>query len=328
MSSLLSTASRPKAAINSASVQLQQSRGMKSKNPTHIDKCLPRMSWSPANLYNLYQRTYGPPTMDTKFTKSAKTMFQQRWQSKRLVRAYHGDWINEGKFKKDYLPDRLPPIIGKAGKGEPKVPLTSLMFAELEKRLDVLVFRACLADSVYNARRMVVHGKVFLNGRKTTDANTILKPGDLVSVIPSAVTTLQPQRVEAASETSEAAAPAESSEPSETPSDSTPEPSSDVDASSTAPAPIPAPPKLSALPFKLPDYASPFIFIPPYIEPSFSTCSFIYLRDPTAAPGRSEVPSPYEADGEVMKLAWEYYAALGRKGDKKPARLERKRLGA
>lgn len=28
------------------------------------------------------------------------------------------------------------------------------------------------------------------------------------------------------------------------------------------------------------------------------------MRHPTAAPGRSEVPSPYEADGEVMRLAW------------------------
>lgn len=125
-------------------------------------------SWSPANLYNLYQRTYGPPTADTKFTKSSLTMFQQKWKAKQLVRGYHGDWIQEGKFKKDYLPDGLPPIVGAKGAGEAKVPLTSMMFAEVEKRLDTVVFRCCFADSVYRARMMVVHGKVSLNGRKVS----------------------------------------------------------------------------------------------------------------------------------------------------------------
>lgn len=82
------------------------------------------------------------------------------------------------------------------------------------------------------------------------------------------------------------------------------------------------------LPFHLPDYAAPFLFIPPYLEPSFQTCSVVYLRHPTAGPGRSEVPTPYEADGEVMRLAWEYYSGLGRKGDKRPAAMVGKRLGA
>jgi ribosomal protein S4 len=30
----------------------------------------------------------------------------------------------------------------------------------------VVIFRACLAHSVYDARRMVVHGQVLLNGKK------------------------------------------------------------------------------------------------------------------------------------------------------------------
>jgi ribosomal protein S4 len=171
----------------------------KVANPTHIAKCFPRMvrspflkqfaragpappshplltprscdqSWAPANLYNLYQRTYGPPTAETKFTKSALTMFQQRWKAKQLVRAYHGDWIQEGKFKKEYVPDRLPPIVRKDGKGE-KVPLASMMFVEVEKRVDTVVFRCCFADSVYRARMMVVHGKVRLNGVKVSRGN-------------------------------------------------------------------------------------------------------------------------------------------------------------
>jgi len=45
-------------------------------------------------------------------------------------------------------------------------PISSLMFAELERRLDVVVFRCCFASSIHSARQLVVHGKVKLNGLK------------------------------------------------------------------------------------------------------------------------------------------------------------------
>ncbi|GAA5874568.1 hypothetical protein JCM16303_002907 [Sporobolomyces ruberrimus] len=299
--------------------------GHKVKNPTHIIKCLPRMSWSPANLYNLYQRTYGPPTADTKFTKSALTMFQQKWKAKQLVRGYHGDWIPEQKFKKGYLPNGLPPIIGNKLAGEAKVPLASMMFAEVEKRLDTVVFRCCFADSVYKARQLVIHGKVKLNGQKVTDANIKLQPGDLISVEPEAVSTLHRTKQK---KPSTAPSSSSSTDPSTSESESP--------VSAESPVPPPPSPTLSSslspaekpLRFRLPDFAAPFLFIPPYIEPSFSTCSAVYLRHPTASPGVSEVPSPYEADGEVMRLAWEYYVARGRKVDKRSESSRGKRLGA
>lgn len=60
-------------------------------------------------------------------------------------------------------------------------------------------------------------------------------------------------------------------------------------------------------PFYLPLYASPSLFIPAYIEVNFATCAAIYVRHPTARPGYSEIPTPYDADGEVMRFAWEWY---------------------
>ena len=63
-------------------------------------------------------------------------------------------------------------------------------------------------------------------------------------------------------------------------------------------------------PFNLPAYASPFIFIPAYLEVSFQTCSVVYVRHPTARPGYSEIPTPYDADGEVVRLAWEWYSKV------------------
>lgn len=62
--------------------------------------------------------------------------------------------------------------------------------------------------------------------------------------------------------------------------------------------------------FRLPDYATPCVFIPAYLEVSFPTCSTVYLRHPTARPGYSEIPTPYDADGEVVRLAWEWYAKV------------------
>ncbi|GAA5978130.1 hypothetical protein JCM5350_007406 [Sporobolomyces pararoseus] len=302
--------------------------GHRAKNPTHIIKCLPRMSWSPANLYNLYQRTYGPPTADTKFTKSALTMFQQKWKAKQLVRAYHGDWIPEQKFKKGYLPNGLPPIVAPKSPQQQqveKVPLASMMFAEVEKRLDTVVFRCCFADSVYKARQMVIHGKVKLNGQKVTDANIKLQPGDLISVEPESIPTLHKHKIKKQSSSSSSSSSSSESDPSTSP----------VSAESPVPAPTPTTTTTSTigvsekpLKFKLPDFASPFLFIPPYLEPCFKTCSAIYLRHPTASPGISEVPSPYEADGEVMRLAWEYYVARGRKVDKRSENSRGKRLGA
>jgi len=126
-------------------------------------------------------------------------LFQQRWIAKRLIRAYHGDFINEKTFKRWYLPSTLPDVRPRRGQTEdyvtqlskwaklPKAiekgsrarrkevdgeeqeelpPVGSLMFSEVERRIDVIIFRACLAHSVYDARKMVVHGQVLLNGKK------------------------------------------------------------------------------------------------------------------------------------------------------------------
>ena len=65
--------------------------------------------------------------------------------------------------------------------------------------------------------------------------------------------------------------------------------------------------KTSVTPFYLPTYASPWLFIPAYIEVSFQTCSAIYVRHPTARPGYSEIPTPYDADGALIRYAWEWY---------------------
>lgn len=157
-------------------------------------------SWSPKNLFNLYRRSLGDKVEATDYTRTMKSLFQQRWASKQLVRAYHGDYINEKIFKRWYLPGTLPDVrprkpagddllLGKwanrndamekerkrkedeAAKG--MAPVGSLMFSEVERRIDVVLFRSCFAHSVYEARRLVIHGDVLLNGKKVGFANYI-----------------------------------------------------------------------------------------------------------------------------------------------------------
>lgn len=53
-----------------------------------------------------------------------------------------------------------------ANKGMP--PVGSLMFGEIERRIDTVIFRACFAESIYEARRLVIHGDVMLNGKKVS----------------------------------------------------------------------------------------------------------------------------------------------------------------
>jgi len=171
-------------------------------------------------------------------------------------------------------------------------PVGSLMFSEVERRIDVVIFRSCLAHSVYEARRMVVHGDVLLNGQKHQNANTRLAPGDMVTVDPKAIRFLQPKTLE--------------TDPDEV-ADAGTHPSKEV---SSAIAKKVDGSASGHTPFHLPDYATPFIFVPAYLEVSFSTCSTVYLRHPTARPGYSEIPTPYDADGEVVRLAWEWYAKV------------------
>ena len=45
-------------------------------------------------------------------------------------------------------------------------PVQSLGFAELERRVDVVVFRSHFASSIWQARRLVVDGHVKVNGEK------------------------------------------------------------------------------------------------------------------------------------------------------------------
>jgi small subunit ribosomal protein S4 len=52
----------------------------------------------------------------------------------------------------------------------------------LERRLDNAVYRLGFADSRNQARQLVQHGHIDLNGRRTKASSALVKPGDVISV--------------------------------------------------------------------------------------------------------------------------------------------------
>ncbi len=57
----------------------------------------------------------------------------------------------------------------------------------LESRLDNVVYRLGLAESRAQARQIVSHGHIMLNGRKTDVASALVRPGDKISIRPESM---------------------------------------------------------------------------------------------------------------------------------------------
>lgn len=63
-------------------------------------------------------------------------------------------------------------------------PLTTLdrFVSFLESRLDVVLFRSCFASSMHNARQLINHGAVRVNGKMVRNPSTVLKQLDIIEM--------------------------------------------------------------------------------------------------------------------------------------------------
>ncbi|KAF9153743.1 mitochondrial 37S ribosomal protein nam9 [Linnemannia schmuckeri] len=220
-----------------------------------------RMSWNKYNLFNTTQRARVP-------NDSNKTLYQQKWASKKDTRSYHGDQITERQWQSMFK-TRLPTANTKVGGVEPHPPVFSLTFAEMERRLDFIVFRSNFAPSIYAARQLVGHGKVTVNGKPMPYPSHRVTDGDIIQVEPTSVSTLKK------------AAPKEGEEES----------------AGASKAPMEFVPK---------PFSQPFLFVPDYLEVNYNTCSTCFLRSPISRPGKTEIPSPFPP--QMHALAYEFYA--------------------
>ncbi|KAI8619452.1 hypothetical protein BC830DRAFT_1104373 [Chytriomyces sp. MP71] len=170
----------------------------KVKDPFNPARSLVRMSWNKLNTYVL--ATKKPVDF------GRRSVFQQKWIAKRELRAYHVPNITEDQLLKRHWKSQLPLRQLSMKEQESLPPVQALAFGELERRLDVVVFRSHFASSIFEARTAVVHGHVKVNGEKCPYPARRLLPGDMVTINPNVVTTLIPKKaVESESKKAEAA---------------------------------------------------------------------------------------------------------------------------
>lgn len=133
-----------------------------------IDRRLGENIWgrpkSPVN-----RREYGPGQHGQR-RKGKISDYGLQLRAKQKLKGYYGD-ITEKQFKRAYQEaDRM--------KGDTSQNLIGL----LERRLDMVVYRAKFAPTIFAARQLVSHGHLRVNGVKCNIASRMVNVGDVVSL--------------------------------------------------------------------------------------------------------------------------------------------------
>ena len=114
------------------------------------------------------ERREGVPGMH-QFRRSKASEYSIRLREKQKVKRFYG--IFERQFRKYYdMASRRPGNTGDA------------LMSILERRLDNVITKLGFAMSRPQARQIVCHGHVLVNGRKVDIPSYLVKPGDLVAV--------------------------------------------------------------------------------------------------------------------------------------------------
>lgn len=103
------------------------------------------------------------------FKRGKMTDYGVHLREKQKVKTFYG--VLEKQFRKYYK-------MAEAAKGNTGKVLMTL----LEKRLDNVVYRLGFGTSRAQARQMIAHGHVLVNGRRVDIPSFLVKPGDVISV--------------------------------------------------------------------------------------------------------------------------------------------------
>lgn len=129
----------------------------------------------------------GKVIMEKKSTKMAAELKEtsQKQRSARKQSEYGKQLSEKQKVKEIYgLREkqfrRFFSIANKAREGMPGENLLSL----LERRIDNVIYRLKLANSRPQARQMIVHGHVMVNGKKIYSPSLLVKTNDVVTLDP------------------------------------------------------------------------------------------------------------------------------------------------
>ena len=115
-----------------------------------------------------FERRESPPGMTT-FRRGKQTDYGVHLREKQKVKHHYG--VLEKQFRKIFA-------MAERGKGNTGEALLSL----LERRLDNIVYRLCFGHSRAQARLLVSHGHVTVNGRRVDVSSYLTRPGDVIRV--------------------------------------------------------------------------------------------------------------------------------------------------
>ena len=109
-----------------------------------------------------------PPGMHG-FKRGKMTEYGEQLREKQKVKTFYG--VLETQFRKYYQ-------MAERSKGNTGLVLMSL----LERRLDNVVYRLGFAASRSQARQLIAHGHICVNGRRLDVASYLTRPGDSIAV--------------------------------------------------------------------------------------------------------------------------------------------------
>ena len=115
------------------------------------------------------RRSYGPGQHGQR-RKGKMSDFGIQLRAKQKLKGYYGD-VTEKQFKQTFqTASRM--------KGDASQNLIGL----LERRLDMIVYRAKFAPTIWAARQLVSHGHIRVNGVKCNIASRRIEVGDVISL--------------------------------------------------------------------------------------------------------------------------------------------------
>jgi small subunit ribosomal protein S4 len=133
-----------------------------------IDRRMGENIWgrpkSPVN-----KREYGPGQHGQR-RKGKMSDFGTQLKAKQKLKGYYAN-LSERQFRKVY--EEASRMTGDASEN---------LIGLLERRLDMVIYRAKFVPTVFAARQFVSHGHVKVNGRRVTIASIRLRAGDTVEL--------------------------------------------------------------------------------------------------------------------------------------------------
>lgn len=124
------------------------------------------------DLWRTGKSTYSPSSLSSQGVRKGRKKlsdFGKRLQARALLKTLYGQ-IRTKYFRK---------LAHEASKM--RLRRATALLTLLESRLDVLLFRSGFAVSIDEARQLVSHKKIFVNGQLMARPKYILQPGDIFS---------------------------------------------------------------------------------------------------------------------------------------------------